>query len=126
ARDRGTQGGQGRASVRLRLRPLPQAGPGRGRSPGGAPCDGPRPGARRLPAGRDEAWIRSVRADADTFPRGPSRARRIATPSHHHSNPSFPSVKTPRSIGVGWTGAAVLFLVWLLLSVWLVRTRPPD
>ncbi len=35
-------------------------------------------------------------------------------------------MKTPRSIGVGWTGAAVLFLVWLFLSVWLVRTSTPD
>lgn len=35
-------------------------------------------------------------------------------------------MKTPRSIGVGWAGALILFFVWLFLSTWLVRTSSPD
>lgn len=26
----------------------------------------------------------------------------------------------------GWTGAAILLLVWLFLSIWLVRRSSPD
>ncbi|MGD8497116.1 MAG: hypothetical protein PVF05_13150 [Gemmatimonadales bacterium] len=32
----------------------------------------------------------------------------------------------PRSIGLGWTGALLLLVVWLFLSVWLVRSSAPN
>lgn len=35
-------------------------------------------------------------------------------------------MKTPRSIGLGWTGAAILLFVWLFLSIWLVQRSSPN
>lgn len=35
-------------------------------------------------------------------------------------------LRTPRSIGWGWTGTLVLLLIWLSLSVWLVQRSPPN